>query len=181
MAARAAAWAGSDDAVRAVIVYGSLAQGTPDKQSDLDLIVVAEPGKGDELWQQREHISALLHGRQPAWSQEPRWQRPYRCKLRHGESWLVRFGVMDTLNNRVLPLLGAASHSAHSQLDPADINRIQQAAPASPEPAALHRSLRAAATLYAWALDRWSERTGLPRPRHPLAPAIMDRLGAPEW
>ena len=43
MADRAAAWAESDAAVRAMIVYGSLAQGTADDDSDLDVIIVAEP------------------------------------------------------------------------------------------------------------------------------------------
>lgn len=249
MAARAATWAGSDDTVRAAVVYGSLAQGTAHEESDLDLIVVAEPGRRDELWDRREQISALLHGRQPVWSQEPLWQRDYRYqswdehlaeldltldeeratpwaaltrgfhaivdkagvearlrldlaswqphefdapafdggtwvwlnylhgKLRHGETWMVRYGVMDTLNNRVLPLLGAAGHSALHDLDTADADLIQRAAPTSAEPAELRRSLRATADLYAWALDRWSERTGLRRPRNPLALAIQDRLG----
>jgi predicted nucleotidyltransferase len=45
MAERAAAWAESDAAARAVIVYGSLAQGTADDDSDLDVIIVAEPGQ----------------------------------------------------------------------------------------------------------------------------------------
>jgi predicted nucleotidyltransferase len=250
MAARAAAWAGSDATVRAAVVYGSLAQGTADEQSDLDLIVVAQPGKRDDLWDRREQISALLHGCQPVWWQEPLWQRAYRYqswdehlaeldltvdearaapwaaltrgfyaivdkagvearlrsdlaswqppefdapafdggtwvwlnylygKVRHGETWMVRYGVMDTLNNRVLPLLGAAGHSALCDLDTADADLIQRAAPTSAEPAELRRSLRATADLYAWALDRWSERTGVRRPRNQLAPAILNRLRA---
>lgn len=89
-----------------------------------------------------------------------------------------RYGVMDTLNNRLLPLLGTAGHSAHHGLDAADIDRIHCAAPASSEPAELRRSLRATAELYAWALDRWSQRTGQPAPRSPLAPVIMDKLRA---
>jgi hypothetical protein len=32
---------------------------------------------------------------------------------------MVRYGVMDTLNNRVLPLLGTAGHSADHSLDAA--------------------------------------------------------------
>jgi predicted nucleotidyltransferase len=90
MAARAATWAGSDDTVRAAVVYGSLAQGTADEQSDLDLIVVTEPGKRDELWDRRERISALLHGRQPVWSQEPLWQRGYRY-----QSWDEHLAELD--------------------------------------------------------------------------------------
>jgi hypothetical protein len=251
MAQRAAAWAGSDAAVRAMIVYGSLAQGTADEDSDLDVIIVAEPGQRDALWDRREQVSTLIHGGHDAiWHQEPLWQRPYRYqswdeklteldltldeehaqpwaaltrgflplvdkaevaarlrsdlatwkppefdapafdggtwlwlnylrgKLRHGEAWMVRYGVMDTLNNRVLPLLGTAGHSAHHSLDAADIARVHHAAPASAEPAELRRSLRATAELYAWALDQWSQRTGQPVPRNPLTPAITDKLHA---
>jgi hypothetical protein len=250
MAARAAAWAGADAAVRAAIVYGSVAQGTANEGSDLDLIVVAEPGQREALWARRAQISAVLLGRDPAWSQEPHWQRPYRHqswddnlaeadltfdeeyaapwaalvkgfralvdkagvaarlrqdlanwqapefdapafdagtwawlnyldgKLRHGEAWFVRYGVMDTLNNRVAPLLGGAGHSAHRDMDPADVALLHDAAPSSPEPAELRRSLRATADLYSLALDRWSERTGRPRPRSPLAAAILENLRA---
>jgi predicted nucleotidyltransferase len=248
MAARAAAWAESDAAVRAAIVYGSLAQGTADDRSDLDLVVVAEPGQRETLWDRREQISDLILDRRAVWHQEPLWQRPYRYqswddqlteldltlddehaapwagvargfrvlvdkaqvaerlrsdlagwkpaefdapafdggtwawlnylhgKLRHGESWMVRYGVMDTLNNRVLPLLGTAYHSAHRNLDAASVDRVHRAAPGSAEPAELRRSLLATAELYAWALDRWSERTGRPRPESPLALAVMNEL-----
>ncbi len=48
IAGRAAAWAESDAAVRAMIVYGSLAQGTAD--DDLDVIIVAEPGQRAAVW-----------------------------------------------------------------------------------------------------------------------------------
>lgn len=225
MAERAVAWAESDAAVRAMIVYGSVAQGTADEDSDLDVIIVAEPGQRDALWDRREQISDLIHGgHEVVWHQEPVWQRPYRAltrgfrpladkaevaarlrsdlatwkplefdapafdggtwlwlnylrgKLRHGEAWMVRYGVMDTLNNRVLPLLGTAGHSAHHSLDAAGIDRVHRAAPASAEPAELRRSLLATAELYAWALDRWSQRTGQPVPRSPLTPAVMDKL-----
>jgi predicted nucleotidyltransferase len=249
MADRAAAWAESEPAVRAAIVYGSLAQGTADAESDLDLIIVTEPGQRDGLWERRAELGALLLGRAPAWSQEPAWQRPYRYqvyddglaeldltldeehaapwralhrgfralvdkggvaerlradladwrprefdapalnggtwgwlsylhgKLRHGETWFVRYGVMDTLNNRVVPLLGSLGPSACHDLEPVDVGRLEQAAPVSSEPAELRRSLRATADLYALALGRWSERTGQPVPEHPLATAIRARLG----
>jgi hypothetical protein len=252
MAARAAEWAGADAAVRAAIVYGSVAQGTADEESDLDLIVVAEPGQRDALWARRAQIAAVLLGRDLAWSQEPLWQRPHRYKswddnladldltfdeeyaapwaalvkgfraivdkadvetrlrydianwqppefdapafdggtwawlnylhgkLRRGEAWFVRYGVMDTLNNRVVPLLGGAGHSAHRDRDAADITLLHDAAPNSAELAELRRSLRATADLYSLALDRWSERTGRPRPENPLAALILERLRAAE-
>jgi predicted nucleotidyltransferase len=248
LAARAADWARADAAVRAAVVYGSLAQGTAGEHSDLDLIIVAEPGQRDALWERRAQISERVHGRPVVWSQEPSWQRPYRYKtwdenlidldltfdeeyavpwaglargfyplvdkaavaarlssdlaswhrpefdaaafdggtwawlnylhgrLAKGEAWIVRYGVMDTLNNRIVPLLGAAGHSAHRELRADVLDRVQSAAPASADPAELLRSLRATAELYQWALDRWAERTGLPRPHNPLAPAILARL-----
>ena len=252
MAQKAAEWAESDTAVRAMIVYGSVAQGTADEDSDLDVIIVAEPGQRDALWDRREQISDLIHGHHAAWRQEPAWQRPYWYqtwdeklteldltldeehaapwaaltrgflavvdkaevaarlrsdlaewrprefdapkfddstwswlnyllgKLRHGEAWAVRYGVMDTLGNRVLPLLGTAYHSAHHDLTPADIDRVHSAAPTSADPAELRRSLRATAELYAWALDRWSQRTEQPAPQSPLAPAVMEKLHGAE-
>jgi hypothetical protein len=245
---RAAAWAREDDDVLAGLVYGSVADGTANADSDLDLIVVARPGRRAALWQRREQIGAALLGGPAAWSHELPWQRPYRYqaydphltavdmtideervapwpalakgfivladkgdvaaslraeladwhqpefdaaafngntwawlnylhgRLGHGETWIVRYGVADTLQHRVIPLLGAAGHSAHRQLAAADLDRVQRAAPASAEPIELRRSLLATAQAYAWALDRWSERTGQPRPEHPLAAAILDKL-----
>lgn len=252
MAARAAAWAAADPSVRAAVIYGSLAQGTASEGSDLDLIVVAEPGRRDALWDRREQIGAILLGRAAAWTQEPLWQRPYRYqswdenlaeldltfdaeyvrpwaalargfravvdkadvdarlrsdmagwqrpefdaatldggtwvwfnylagKLRHGEAWIVRYGLTDTLSNRVVPLLGGQGPSAHHDLDAADLVRLHEAAPASAEPAELRRALLATAELYSLALDRWSERTGQPRPGSPLAPAVLAKLTAPD-
>jgi predicted nucleotidyltransferase len=250
LAARAVPWAEGEAGVRAALVYGSLVHGTAGPYSDLDLIIVAEPGWREALWERRAQISELLHGRPAAWSQEPSWQRPYRYqswdenlieldltldeeraapwaalalgfralvdkggvverltadlaswqatefdapaldggtwmwldylrgRLEHGEAWMVRYGAMDTLSNRVVPLLGAASHSAHRDLGPADLAHIQRAAPVSAEPGELLRSLRATAQVYDDALDRWAERTGRPRPQHPLAAAIRRRLAA---
>jgi len=252
MAARAADWAEADAAVRAAIVYGSLAQGTANEESDLDLIIVAGRGQRDDLWDRRTQIGAALLGCEPARSEEPQWQRPYRyqCwagnlaeldltfdeeyaapwaaltkgfraiadkagvearlrhdlaswqprefdapafdggtwtwlnylhgKLRHGEAWMVRYGVMDTLSNRVVPLLGGAAHSVHRDMDAADVARLHDAAPCSSELAELRRSLRATADLYSSALDRWSWRTGRPRPQSPLAALVLERLRASE-
>jgi hypothetical protein len=90
MAERAALWAESDPAVRAAVVYGSVAQGTADGESDLDLVIVAEPGQRDGLWERRDQISARLHGGPVMWSQEPSWQRPYRY-----QSWQQDLAELD--------------------------------------------------------------------------------------
>jgi predicted nucleotidyltransferase len=95
-------------------------------------------------------------------------------RLRHGQHWMVRYGVMDTLNNRVLPLLGAAGHNAERTLAPGDLQQLYAAAPRSAEAEELARSLCATAELYDAALDEWAARTGKPRPRHPLAPGVLD-------
>jgi predicted nucleotidyltransferase len=97
-------------------------------------------------------------------------------RLQRGESWIVRYGVMETLNNRVIPLLGASAHSAHRELAPEDQARLHTAAPTSADPSELARSLNAVADLYDYALDRWTQRTGRDRPRHPLAAEIRRRL-----
>lgn len=248
VADRAADWAQAEDGVRAAIVYGSVAQGTADEGSDLDLILVAEPGQREELWARRREFAEFVHESAIRWSQEPTWQRPFRyqslgerwssldltidedyaaawpalkrgfyplCdkadvaarltadladlkprdfdaaaldggtwawlsylgrRLRHGETWFVRYGVMDTLNNRVVPLLGSAGHSAHAELGDAIAERLHQAAPVSGDPSELRRSLLATAELYDWALSQWAKRTARPNPRSPLASAILEKL-----
>jgi predicted nucleotidyltransferase len=256
MAQRAARWAWSQDCVRAAVVYGSVALGTADDDSDLDLVLVAEPGRRDELWQRRGELAECVHDGPQLWAQEPSWQRSFRyaswgqdltrldltvdeahaavwpamargfrllCdkadvadrlaedlaglaasgattsapagfdpavldggtwawlrylqgKLRHGETWLVRYGVMDTLSNRVVPLLGSAAHSAVRELGPELTGRLNAAAPVSAEPAELRRSLLATAELYDWALSRWSARTGQPDPRSAIAGPVLERL-----
>jgi hypothetical protein len=188
MAARAMAWASADAAVRAAIVYGSLAQGTANEQSDLDLIVVAEPGQRDGLWDRRAQIGAILLGRQPSWSQEPVWQRPYRYQswdenlaeadLTFDEEHAAPWAALAKGFRAIVDKAGVAAHSAVHDLDAADVARLHHAAPASQEPAELRRSLLATADLYSMALDRWSERTGRTRPRNPLAALVLARLSA---
>jgi len=90
---------------------------------------------------------------------------------------MVRCGVMDTLNNRVVPLLGSAGHSVCAELGDAVIDQLNKAAPVSGDVDELRRSLLATAELYDWALGRWAQRTGQPNPRSVLATAILARLG----
>jgi predicted nucleotidyltransferase len=250
MAERAASWAEAEDGVRAAIVYGSVAQGTADEDSDLDLILVTEPGQREGLWERRAEFAEFVLETPVRWSQEPSWQRPFRYKgwggqgeldltldegyaapwralkrgfravydqagvaarltadlaeysspefdaplfdgntwvwlrylrgkLRHGETWFVRWGVMDTLGNRVVPLLGSASHSVRAELGEDVLARLHQAAPRSGQSDELKRSLLATAELYDWALSQWALRTGKENPRSPIASEVLDKLRQP--
>jgi predicted nucleotidyltransferase len=248
MAQRAAEWIRAEPGVRAGVVYGSVARQEATEESDLDLILVAEPGERERLWERRRELAGRLHERDVVWAQEPSWQRPYRYqtwddqlneldltfdeehasawhalrrgfvmivdkadvgsrltadvaalalpafdaaaydggtwvwldylhgRLRRGETWLVRYGVMDTLTNRVVPLLGSAGHSVRTELGDGVVDRLNSAAPASGDVAELRRSLLATAELYDWALGRWAKRTGQPKPRSVLAAPILARL-----
>ena len=247
---RAREWAIGDERVAAAFVYGSVARGQTHDLSDLDLLIVAQPGKRDALWLEHEVLAERILGAPIIFHHEPSWQRPFRFqawradlievdltydegtavmweglaggflalvdrigiaghlqaeaaawqrpefdaatfnqgtwpwlfyligRLRHGQYWMVRHGAMDILNNRVLPLLGAAMHNAERVLSPGDLQQLYAAAPKSADEEELARSLRATAELYDTALDRWAARTGKPRPRHPLAPGVLAHLRA---
>jgi nucleotidyltransferase-like protein len=245
---RALAWADGEADVRAVVIFGSVATGRDDELSDLDLILVAEPGRRDELWRRRTRIAEAVLAAPVVSTQEPTWQAEFRFqaatadlaaldltiaestvdvfagltrgytvlidrggvgarlaeavagwhpavldaaamdpgtwswfrylhgRIRKGERFAVRAGLHDTLMFRVIPLLGAQWHCADSELTEPERRRIHAAMPRSSDDAELARALRDTAALYEWALDRWTERTGRPRPTHPLAPAIRARL-----
>jgi len=50
-------WAQRDDRVRALVLRGSLGRGEGDELSDVDLVIVAEPGRWDELWRSRRAVA----------------------------------------------------------------------------------------------------------------------------
>src|SRR5262249_42682666 len=75
---RAVDWARGEERVAALVVHGSMAKGTADRDSDLDLVVVARPGAREALWEGRAGLAALLLDGEPVWSQELPWQRPFR-------------------------------------------------------------------------------------------------------
>ncbi len=79
---RARAWVTEDERVRAALVHGSVAQGELTPLSDLDLIIVAEPGQRDALWAEREQLTRRLLGADPAQRNEVAHQRPYRWQAR---------------------------------------------------------------------------------------------------
>lgn len=250
-AERATAWAADRSAVRAVVIFGSVAQGVDNDYSDLDLILVAEPDRREELWADRVAIAAEIMGAKAVCAQEPSWQAQFRYqvwdadlhhldltiaeesvdvfggitrgfevlvdradveeqlatameqwsapefdagaldrytwpwlmglqgRLRHGQRFAVRAGVVDTLMGRVVPMLGGEWHTAESQISAEDMQRVHNAMPRGGDFEELSRSLLETARVYDWALDRWAERTGQPRPRSPLAPLVLARLADP--
>src|SRR5215467_14227345 len=71
---RAADWAANDALVRAAVVFGSVARGQDDEYSDLDLILVAVDGAGQDLWQRRREVAASVLGDDVVTTQQPAWQ-----------------------------------------------------------------------------------------------------------
>jgi predicted nucleotidyltransferase len=104
------------------------------------------------------------------------WFAHLDAHLRRGHHWIVRAGLYDTLGNRVVALLGAAPNIAESALSPEQLAALYDAAPRSSDADELRRAMRATVELYDHALDVWAARTGRPRPQHPLAPSIRQRV-----
>jgi predicted nucleotidyltransferase len=69
-------WAEQDRRVRALVLKGSLARGEADERSDVDLVVVAEPGCLEELWATRRSIAESLGGWLGGFD-EVAWQAPH--------------------------------------------------------------------------------------------------------
>ncbi len=91
MSARAAALGQDDEAVLGAIVFGSVAAGTATAESDLDLLLIAQPGRRDELWDRREDIARQIHGdAKIVYAREPSWQH----KWRH-QSWTAGLLELD--------------------------------------------------------------------------------------
>lgn len=99
-------WATDDPLVSAVILYGSAARGQDDDRSDLDLLIVAEPGRREELWQSRHVTTERILGTAPAWTQEPSWQREFRF-----QAWRTDLTAVDLTYDEgtAHPWLGLAS------------------------------------------------------------------------
>ena len=78
LVAAATGWGEQTTGVAAMVLYGSLAQGRGHPLSDVDLVIVAQPGRREALWSNRVDVASALLGRPVAWSHELPWQRPYR-------------------------------------------------------------------------------------------------------
>ncbi|HEY8457192.1 MAG TPA: nucleotidyltransferase domain-containing protein [Actinopolymorphaceae bacterium] len=104
------------------------------------------------------------------------WLKYLASRLRRGQLWLVRSGLVSFVSEEVVPLLGVTSNAVESTLSPSDQRRLHAALPASADPDELARALRASAELYDYALDVWASRTGHQRPRHPLESLVRQRI-----
>jgi predicted nucleotidyltransferase len=69
-------WAQHDPRVRALLLKGSLARGDADERSDVDFVVVAQPGQLQELWAARHSIAEGLGGWLGGFD-EVAWQAPH--------------------------------------------------------------------------------------------------------
>jgi predicted nucleotidyltransferase len=69
-------WAERDPRVRALLLKGSLARGDADERSDVDFLVVAHPGRLEELWADRVAIAEGLGGWLGGF-EEVAWQAPH--------------------------------------------------------------------------------------------------------
>ena len=78
LVAAATDWVEQTTEVTAIVLYGSLAQGRGHPLSDVDLVIVAQPGRREALWSNRDDVAAALLGQPVAWGHELPWQRPYR-------------------------------------------------------------------------------------------------------
>ena len=79
---RAREWVYQDERVLGAFVHGSAARGDVTPLSDVDLIVVAHPGRREEIWADRHHISRMLLGAAVVEAHEVPHQRPYRWQAR---------------------------------------------------------------------------------------------------
>jgi predicted nucleotidyltransferase len=74
--AAGASWAARDPRVRALLLKGSLARGDADERSDVDFLVVAQPGRLHDLWAARREIAEGLGGWLGGFD-EVAWQAPH--------------------------------------------------------------------------------------------------------
>jgi predicted nucleotidyltransferase len=79
---RAREWVHQDERVLGAFVHGSAARGDVTPLSDVDLIVVARPGRREEIWAERDQISQTLLGAAVVEAHEVPHQRPFRWQAR---------------------------------------------------------------------------------------------------
>lgn len=79
---RAREWVNADQRVLGAFVHGSAARGDTTPLSDVDLIVIARPGRRDKIWAERSRITDILLGAPAVEAHEVPHQRPFRWQAR---------------------------------------------------------------------------------------------------
>lgn len=86
---RARDWTHNDERVLGAFVHGSAARGDVTPLSDVDLIVIAQPGRRDEIWAERDRIVDALLGAKSVVAHEVPHQRPFRWQARTADLRMV--------------------------------------------------------------------------------------------
>jgi hypothetical protein len=92
---RAREWVQHDERVLGAFVHGSAARGAVTPLSDVDLIVVAQPGRRAEIWAEREQLTAMLLGGSAAEAHEVPHQRPFRWQARTADLDMLDLALDD--------------------------------------------------------------------------------------
>lgn len=111
-------WAEGDGRVSALVVYGSVAVGRDKEYSDIDLVVVADDGHREGLWNERETLCERMLAAPVAFAHEVTWQRPYRY-----QAWPTGFDTMVdlTIDEGALSLWRGLVDGCHVVFDRAGI------------------------------------------------------------
>ncbi|WP_203566460.1 nucleotidyltransferase domain-containing protein [Aestuariimicrobium ganziense] len=112
-ASRAERWAEDETSVRAAVVFGSVARGEDNEFSDLDLILVTEPGAADDLWARRADIATSIMGGVPAYVQEPHWQGEHRYQAWDGDGYQLDL----TIAEEPVPVFGGLARGFTTLVD----------------------------------------------------------------
>jgi hypothetical protein len=103
-------WAERDRRVRALLLKRSLARGAANERSDVDFVVVAQPGRLSELWAERRSIAEGI-GRWLGGFDEVAWQAPHTFIGLCDGPVKVDFGSRGRVPS---PIPGCATGSARS-------------------------------------------------------------------
>jgi predicted nucleotidyltransferase len=127
---RARDWAIRDTRVRGALVHGSAARGDTTPLSDVDLIVVAEPGQREAIWADRSAISRDLLGSEIAEAHEVPHQRPFRWQARTADLRMLDL----TLDEGSIEMWSGLRGEVEFLVDRADLARDRESWIAAYEP-----------------------------------------------
>ncbi len=128
--ARARNWVAEDVRMRAALIHGSVVQSAVTSLSDLDLIVIAEPGQRDSIWDDRERLTRRLLGG-PAAVSEVLPQRAYRWQARTADLDMLDF----TIDEGHMAVWNGFEGPVEFLIDRADVRtRFEQPRPGRSDP-----------------------------------------------